>query len=249
MNPERLSAPTHSTRTSSSRSLQSAHHMEGSAARRRESSRSRRLAATSPTSRSRSRRSWRTELQAAHPDIRTYAGTSADGTATIRLDVTPLGFHASVIGRNGTTTSTRPTSATPASTSPTRAATLPPAGAPGRARARSVPWHRRANVRTEGRPPGEPARAPVKSWSQRTYRLALLTDMSYARGLLGARPQRRHPRRRVERRGARRQGDPGQPRQPDLQPRTSPSGSSWSTTPRPGSNLQPRGSPDGGRPP
>ena len=35
------------------------------------------------------------ELQAAHPDIRTYAGAAANGTS-IRLDVRPLGFHAMV---------------------------------------------------------------------------------------------------------------------------------------------------------
>ena len=35
------------------------------------------------------------ELQAAHPDIRTYAGAAANGTS-IRLDVTPFGFHAMV---------------------------------------------------------------------------------------------------------------------------------------------------------
>src|SRR4051794_19365507 len=34
-------------------------------------------------------------LQAKYPDIRTYAGSSSNGT-TIRLDVTPLGFHAMV---------------------------------------------------------------------------------------------------------------------------------------------------------
>ena len=33
------------------------------------------------------------ELQAAHPEIRTYAGAAADGSS-IRLDVTPMGFHA-----------------------------------------------------------------------------------------------------------------------------------------------------------
>ena len=35
------------------------------------------------------------ELQAAHPDIRTYAGATANGTS-VRLDVGPLGFHAMV---------------------------------------------------------------------------------------------------------------------------------------------------------
>ena len=40
------------------------------------------------------------ELQAAHPDIRTYAGATANGT-TIRLDVTPFGFHAMVLRPDG----------------------------------------------------------------------------------------------------------------------------------------------------
>ena len=35
------------------------------------------------------------ELQAAHPDIRTYSGADRDGSS-IRLDVTPFGFHALV---------------------------------------------------------------------------------------------------------------------------------------------------------
>ncbi len=39
-------------------------------------------------------------LQAAHPETRTYAGHGADGT-TIRLDVTPLGFHAFVRRADG----------------------------------------------------------------------------------------------------------------------------------------------------
>ncbi len=39
-------------------------------------------------------------LQAAHPETRTYAGHGADGS-TIRLDVTPLGFHAFVRRADG----------------------------------------------------------------------------------------------------------------------------------------------------
>ncbi len=42
------------------------------------------------------------ELQAANPEIRTYAGRGVeDPTATIRFDVTPNGFHASVRGDGG----------------------------------------------------------------------------------------------------------------------------------------------------
>jgi Metallo-peptidase family M12B Reprolysin-like len=40
-------------------------------------------------------------LAAAHPEIKTYAGRSADGRATVRLDVTPMGFHAFVRGPRG----------------------------------------------------------------------------------------------------------------------------------------------------
>ncbi|MBS45115.1 MAG: hypothetical protein CMH83_18485 [Nocardioides sp.] len=37
-------------------------------------------------------------LAADHPEIATYAGRAVDSAATIRLDVTPMGFHASVRG-------------------------------------------------------------------------------------------------------------------------------------------------------
>ncbi|WP_157544544.1 reprolysin-like metallopeptidase [Nocardioides halotolerans] len=40
-------------------------------------------------------------LAAAHPDIQTYAGRSADGRASVRLDMTPMGFHAYVRGAHG----------------------------------------------------------------------------------------------------------------------------------------------------
>lgn len=42
------------------------------------------------------------ELQAAHPEIRTYSGADADGSS-IRLDITPMGFHAFVRRPDGVT--------------------------------------------------------------------------------------------------------------------------------------------------
>ena len=42
------------------------------------------------------------ELQAAHPEIRTYSGADANGSS-IRLDVTPMGFHAFVRQPDGVT--------------------------------------------------------------------------------------------------------------------------------------------------
>jgi hypothetical protein len=42
------------------------------------------------------------ELQAAHPEIRTYAGRAVDGSGrSARLDITPMGFHAFVRGPGG----------------------------------------------------------------------------------------------------------------------------------------------------
>ncbi len=38
------------------------------------------------------------ELAAAHPELRTWAGTAVEGAATIRIDSTPAGVHASVHG-------------------------------------------------------------------------------------------------------------------------------------------------------
>ena len=107
-------------------------------------------------------------LAARHPEITTYAGRAVgDPTATIRLDLTPMGFHASVRGDGNRPpgTSTRPTTATTASTSPTAHGDLPRSDR-GAGRARARRGHRRSAS-------ARPAEAPGTEVKLRTYRLAL----------------------------------------------------------------------------
>ena len=111
-------------------------------------------------------------LQAAHPEIRTYAGRGPGGS-TIRLDVTPMGFHAFVRNPDG------------------RAWYVDPAvNRVGEDRVLSylggaVPRAEEAFVERELRRHGQTAAPGVAPGpggivSTRTYRLALLTDKSYA---------------------------------------------------------------------
>ncbi len=119
-------------------------------------------------------------LQAAHPEIRTYAGhVVGDPRSTVRLDVTPLGFHASVRGPEGAW------SVDPAVDAPgeTTHVVYDRAALPG-----EEELHRVAEglirAATPGRASGLPAAArtaPGALVQRRTFRLALVTDPAYAR--------------------------------------------------------------------
>ena len=119
-------------------------------------------------------------LQAAHPEIRTYAGhVVGDPSSTVRLSVTPVGFHASVRGPGG-------------------AWSVDPALAE-RGATTHVVYDRAAlgdhddlervaegliESATTGRASGLPTAArtaPGALVQRRTFRLALVTDPAYAR--------------------------------------------------------------------
>ena len=114
------------------------------------------------------------ELQAAHPDIRTYAGTAANGT-TIRLDVTPLGFHAMVRRPDGVAWYVEPATR---AVGENRVLSFAGAAAGGSGstfvekEVRRTVDHVAAGHNDFSTPGG--------IVSQRTYRLALVTDPSYA---------------------------------------------------------------------
>ncbi len=117
------------------------------------------------------------ELQAAHPEIRTYAGADGQGSS-IRLDVTPMGFHAFVRRTDGVTWLVDPAY-----------------NRRGEDRVLSYPGGSSPATRTfvereldEASQSVAPAAAgdgtdfstPGGIVSQRTYRMAFLTDNTYA---------------------------------------------------------------------
>ena len=115
-------------------------------------------------------------LAARHPELRTYAGRGiADPTRTIRLDVTPMGFHASVRGPGGT----RAWYVDPAYDGRGTTTHLSYYGADV---ARSAePFVERDLVDTARTIAAAPAaRAPGAQVQRRTYRLAFVTDPTYA---------------------------------------------------------------------
>ncbi|GAA5148558.1 hypothetical protein GCM10023340_22540 [Nocardioides marinquilinus] len=123
-------------------------------------------------------------LAAAHPEITTWAGTTTGGTpASIRLDVTPMGFHASVRGPGATwyvdPAYTGADQGDDALYLSYRGSDLPP-----RQRGLTGPDvldPRDVGGRDDGTTPAPRAgEGPGQVAVQRTYRLALASDPSYA---------------------------------------------------------------------
>jgi hypothetical protein len=124
------------------------------------------------------------KLAAAHPEIQTWSGTSLDhpGT-TIALDVTPMGFHASVRGPNGQNAwYVDPAYNKPGTTAHLSyyAASLPKESA--------APFERElpAIKRDIDKQRASASKADGGLVTQRVYRLALLSDPTYAKYFKGA---------------------------------------------------------------
>jgi hypothetical protein len=113
-------------------------------------------------------------LQAAHPEIRTYAGRGADGSS-IRLDVTPLGLHAMVRTPGGSTWYVDPVGP-PTDQSRVRVHAGDDASAPRVERATEAAEAADRSAPTVGKPFSDPGGLV----STRTYRLALLSTKSLA---------------------------------------------------------------------
>lgn len=118
------------------------------------------------------------ELAAAHPELRTWAGTAVEGPATIRLDSTPAGVHVSVRG-DGPAWYVDPASRDDDRLHLSYAGADLPAPEHGLVEP-TLPRRTRAQLaaaaaRTSSL--GEGAGATV---TLRTYRLALLSDPTYA---------------------------------------------------------------------
>jgi hypothetical protein len=109
------------------------------------------------------------ELAAEHPEIRTYAGRGLDDpTASVRADLTPLGFHASVRSQRGQWFVDPYTHRDQGLYASYYGQDLTPVG-----------QLRETDVERVARSPHPVGPAPVVRL--RSYRLALVTDPSYAR--------------------------------------------------------------------
>jgi hypothetical protein len=115
------------------------------------------------------------ELQAAHPDIRTYAGAAANGTS-IRLDVTPFGFHAMVRRPDGVAWYVEPATR---NVGETRVVSFP-GGALGAAAEPFVEKQVKDAAEQVAPAVDESFSTPGGVVTQRTFRLAFLTDPTYA---------------------------------------------------------------------
>jgi hypothetical protein len=115
------------------------------------------------------------ELQAAHPDIRTYAGAASNGT-TIRLDVTPFGFHAMVSRPDGVAWYVEPATR---SVGESRVLSFP-GGALGAAPEPFVEKQVRDAAQQVAPATDESFSTPGGAVTQRVFNLAFLTDPTYA---------------------------------------------------------------------
>ncbi|WP_051247377.1 M12 family metallo-peptidase [Nocardioides halotolerans] len=112
------------------------------------------------------------ELQAAHPEIRTYTGADAQGSS-IRLDVTPMGFHAFVRRPDGVTWLVDPAYNRRGED---RVLSYPGGSSP----ASGTFVERELDKTVAAVAEGGDFSTPGGLVSQRTYRMAFLTDSSYA---------------------------------------------------------------------
>ncbi|GAA5146651.1 hypothetical protein GCM10023340_17840 [Nocardioides marinquilinus] len=117
-------------------------------------------------------------LAADHPEIATYAGRSVDGAATIRLDVTPMGFHASVRGDGASWFVDPAYNGDADGVYLSYVGTDLPAAQKKLVEPESMTDQLAEAARDVAPRTGEPQDSPV---TFRTYRLALVTDPSYAR--------------------------------------------------------------------
>ncbi len=117
-------------------------------------------------------------LARAHPGIRTYAGRGVDDpTATIRLDTGPMGFHASVRGEDGPWYVDPQFAGNTARYAVYRRGTLPDSSGGFDEVGVLGP-----DPREEAQGSSDPAApaAPAPPLQRRNYRLALVTDPTYA---------------------------------------------------------------------
>jgi hypothetical protein len=115
-------------------------------------------------------------MQAAHPDIRTYRGAADNGT-TVRLDVTPLGFHAMVRRPDGVVWYVEPATRAVGESRVLSFAGAA-AGEPGSTFVEQEV--RRTTDKVAAAAGDTDFSTPGGLVSQRTYRLALVTDPAYA---------------------------------------------------------------------
>ena len=117
-------------------------------------------------------------LAAAHPELRTWAGTAVTGPGSIRLDLTPAGLHASVRGDGGAW-HVDPAYRDGDSLHLTYAGAALPAPEHGLVEP-TLPRRTAEQLAARAEANSDLGEGPGASVQLRTYRLALLSDPSYA---------------------------------------------------------------------